>query len=94
MCTDLNMIKYRPKQHISPSQFINIFMKFASLLSPIWTVIVSQGDVCKNKFTYHLSDKTHGFGCQFIHSGGASSVILRTRESAAHMTSHMIVCCK
>ncbi len=62
--------------------------------SPIRTVIVSHVDVCKNKFTYHLSDKTHGFGWRFIHSGGASSVILRTRERAAHVTSHMIVCCK
>ncbi len=88
------MIKYRPKQHISLSQFINIFMKFASLLSPIWTVIVSHMDVCKNKFTYHHSDKTHGFGWRFIHSGGASSVILRTREHAAHVANHMIVCCK
>ncbi len=30
----------------------------------------------------------------FIHSGGASSVILRTRDRAAHVASHMIVCCK
>ncbi len=63
-------------------------------LSPIRTVIVSHKDVCKNKFTYHLSDKTHGFGWWFIHSGGASSVILRTRERAAHVANHMIVCCK
>ncbi len=28
--------------------------------SPIRTVIVSHMDVCKNKCTYHLSDKTHG----------------------------------
>ncbi len=62
--------------------------------SPIRTVIVSHMDVCKNKFTYHLSDKTHAFGWRFIHSGGESSVILRTRECAAHVTSHMIVCCK
>ncbi len=65
-----------------------------TVISPIRTVIVSHMDVCKNKFTYHLSDKTHGFGWRFIHSGGASSVILRTRERAAHVTSHMIVCCK
>ncbi len=49
-------------------------------LSPIRTVIVSHMDVCKNKFIYHLSDKTHGFGWRFIHSGGVSSVNLRTRE--------------
>ncbi len=36
-----------------------------------------------------MSDKTHGFGWRFIHSGEASSVILRTREHAAHMASHM-----
>ncbi len=36
--------------------------------SPIRTVIVSHMDVCKNKCTYHLSDKTHGFGWRFIHS--------------------------
>ncbi len=52
-------------------------------ISPIRTVIVSHMDVCKNKFTYHLSDKTHAFGWRFIHTGGASSVILRTRERAA-----------
>ncbi len=63
-------------------------------ISPIRTVIVSHKDVCKNKFTYHLSDKTHGFGWRFIHRGGASSVILRTRERAAHVANHMIVCCK
>ncbi len=32
-----------------------------SIKSPIRTVIVSHMDVCKNTFTYHLSDKTHGF---------------------------------
>ncbi len=32
------------------------------VMSPIRTVIVSHMDVCKNKCTYHLSDKTHGFG--------------------------------
>ncbi len=45
-------------------------------------------------FTYHLSDKTHGFGWRFIHSGGVSSVILHTRERAAHVANHMIVGCK
>ncbi len=63
-------------------------------ISPIRTVIVSHKDVCKNKFTYHLSDKTHAFGWRFIHSGGESSVILRTREHAAHVANHMIVCYK
>ncbi len=67
---------------------------FDLVLSPIRMVIVSHMDVCKNKFTYHLSDKTHGFGWRFIHSGGASSVILRTWERAAHVANHMIVCCK
>ncbi len=61
-----------------------------NILSPIRTVIVSHMDVCKNKFTHHLSDKTHAFGWRFIHSGGASSVILRTRERAAHVANHMI----
>ncbi len=45
----------------------------AAEISPIRTVIVSHMDVFKNKFTYHLSDKTHGFGWRFSHSGGASS---------------------
>ncbi len=63
-------------------------------LSPIRTVIVSHMDVCKKKFTYHLSDKTHAFGWRFIHTGGESSVILSTRERAAHVANHMIVCCK
>ncbi len=63
---------------------------FDLVLSPIRMVIVSHMDVCKNKFTYHLSDKTHGFGWRFIHSGGASSVILRTRERAAHVARYQI----
>ncbi len=46
------------------------------VISQIRTVIVSHMDVCKNTFTY-LSDKTHGFIWRFIHSGGASSVILQ-----------------
>ncbi len=62
-------------------------------LSPIRTVIVSHMDVCKNKFTYHLSDKLMDSDGDLF-SGGASSVILRTRERAAHAASHMIVCCK
>ncbi len=40
-----------------------------------WVLGVSHMDVCKNTFEYHLSDKTHGFGWQFIHSGGASSAV-------------------
>ncbi len=56
--------------------------------SPIRT-----GDVCKNKFTWHLSDKTSEFWSQFIYTGESSSMILRTQERAAHVVSHMVVCC-
>ncbi len=48
----------------------------ADVFSPIRMVIVSHMDVCKDKRTYPLSDKNHGLGWRFIHSGGASSVIL------------------
>ncbi len=41
--------------------------------SDVLDVIVSHMDVCKNKFTYHLSDKTHGFGWRYIHSGALCS---------------------
>lgn len=37
-------------------------------------------DIYKNTFTWHLKDKTHGFGCWFIHSGKASSVIIGTHK--------------
>lgn len=48
-------------------------------------------DVCNDKFALHLSDKTHAFGCRFIHGEGVSFVILQTWEHAAHVVSHMIV---
>ncbi len=35
-------------------------------------VIVSHKDVCKKKFTYHLSDKTHAFGAN---AAGGQEVI-------------------
>ncbi len=96
----VNRLCFSQCQRCQFSDFVTRFSDFQktsnkiNFLSPIRTVIVSHMDVCKNKFTYHLSDKTHGFGGRFIHSGGASSVILRTRERAAHVASHMIVCCK
>ncbi len=55
---------------------VNIISHSKVFFSPIRTVIVSHMDVCKNTFTYHLSDKTHGSGWRVILSGGASSVIL------------------
>ncbi len=69
-----------------------------TVISPIRTVIVSHMDLCKNKFTYHLSDKTHGFGSD----GDLFTVEERVLEfcdptnpeRAAHVASHMIVCCK
>ncbi len=40
-------------------------------------------NICKSKFTWHLSDKTHGFG--FIHSGETNYVILRTQKCTAYV---------
>lgn len=42
-------------------------------------------EVCKNKFAWHVNDKIRAFEWQFVHGGGASSVILRTQERAAHV---------
>lgn len=36
---------------------LNIVVKSNLEYCPIWTVVVSDGDICKNKFPWLLSDK-------------------------------------